>query len=166
VNKALNLVPIALLAACSQAESPVPEATETEVSAAAEPALDEAQDGSQFPPAEQVADIRLERVSFADAARSKSVEGSIQGYQSVDYVINVKTGQAMNISMATPNTAAYFNLIEPGETEVAIFVGSTSGNMYEGIAQKLGDYRVRVYMMRSAARREEKANYRLEFNLG
>jgi hypothetical protein len=64
--------------------------------------------------------------------------------------------------MATKNGANYFNILEPGETEVAIFVGSSNGNQYEGITSKSGDYKIRVYMMRSAARRNEVAKYRLE----
>ncbi len=39
---------------------------------------------------------------------------------------------------------------------------STGENMFEGVLEKSGDYRIRVYMMRSAARRNEVANYRLE----
>jgi hypothetical protein len=43
-----------------------------------------------------------------------------------------------------------------------MFIGSTSGNQYEGVLPASGDYKVRVYLMRSAARRDEVANYRLE----
>ena len=68
----------------------------------------------------------------------------------------------MNVSMATKNTATYFNILAPGETEVAFFNGSVSENQYEGVLPATGDYKIRVYMMRSAARRNEKANYRLE----
>jgi hypothetical protein len=64
--------------------------------------------------------------------------------------------------MATQHGATYFNILEPGQTEVAMFNGSTSGNQFEGVLKKSGDYKIRVYMMRSAARRNEVANYRLE----
>ena len=49
-----------------------------------------------------------------------------------------------------------------GENEAAIFNGSVSENQFEGILPTSGDYRLRVYLMRSAARRNETANYRLE----
>ena len=68
----------------------------------------------------------------------------------------------MNVSMATRHGATYFNILEPGQTEVAIFNGSVNGNQFEGTLNKSGDYRIRVYMMRSAARRNEVANYRLD----
>lgn len=106
--------------------------------------------------------ITNERLSFAPGTSSAIVEGSITGYETIDYLLNVRDGQPMNISMTTPNSATYFNVLEPGETEVAVFNGSTGENQFEGITQKSGDYRIRVYMMRSAARREEQADYRLE----
>jgi hypothetical protein len=77
-------------------------------------------------------------------------------------LLGAAKGQSMNVSMATDNNASYFNILAPGETEVAFFNGSTSENQYEGVLPATGDYRIRVYMMRSAGRRSEKANYRLE----
>lgn len=106
--------------------------------------------------------VTEKRIAFDQGSSSARLTGSITGDETIDYLLNVKSGQALNISMATQNTATYFNLIEPGETEVAIFNGSVGGNMYEGVARKNGDYRIRVYMMRSAARRGEKADFDLE----
>jgi len=110
--------------------------------------------------------ITNKRVSFAAGANNATVEDSITGYEINDYLLNVRASQSLNVSMATQNTAAYFNILEPGETDVAIFVGSVSGNQFEGTASKSGDYRIRVYLMRSAARRDETASYRLEMIAG
>ncbi len=107
-------------------------------------------------------EIRTERVHFKHGATSAVVEDSIKGYQTVDYVLGARKGQSMNVSMATDNGANYFNILAPGENEVAMFNGSISGNQYEGTLPANGDYKVRVYMMRSAARRDEVAKYRLE----
>ncbi len=107
-------------------------------------------------------DIRTQRVEFARGANSATVEGTIKGYDTVDYLLRASQGQYMNVSMATDNSASYFNILAPGETEVAFFNGSTSDNQFEGELPATGDYRIRVYMMRSAARRNEVANYRLE----
>jgi len=107
-------------------------------------------------------DIRVERVQFKRGANSAVVEGSIKGYEAVDYVLRAGKGQYMNVSMATDNGANYFNILAPGENEAAMFVGSTSGSQYEGTLPESGDYKIRVYMMRSAARRNEVAQYRLE----
>lgn len=107
-------------------------------------------------------DLRQERVQFERGKISDVVENSITGYEIVDYVLNARKGQYMNVSMATDNSANYFNILAPGEDEVAIFNGSMAENQYEGILLESGDYKIRVYMMRSAARRNEVANYRLE----
>lgn len=110
----------------------------------------------------QAQDIKKERVGFDKGTTSATIDGSIAGYEIIDYIINVREGQLLNASMVTDNTANYFNIMEPGEDYVAIFNGSINENMYEGELKKSGDYKLRVYMMRSAARRNEKANYRLE----
>ena len=68
----------------------------------------------------------------------------------------------MNVSMATDNSANYFNILAPGKTDGGMFIGSISGNKFEGALPANGDYKIRVYLMRNAARRGEAANYRLE----
>lgn len=113
-------------------------------------------------PAHAEGGIRTQRVQFAKGASSATVNGTLTGYETVDYLLRASKGQSMNVSMATDNTANYFNILAPGESEVAFFNGSTSENQYEGVLPATGDYRVRVYLMRSAARRNEKANFRLE----
>ncbi|GAB4531925.1 MAG: hypothetical protein Tsb0014_15860 [Pleurocapsa sp.] len=107
-------------------------------------------------------EIRQERVQFKPGTSSTVVEDSITGYEIIDYVLNAREGQYMNVSMATDNSANYFNILAPGEDEVAMFNSSMGVNQYEGVLPKSGDYKIRVYMMRSAARRNEVANYRLE----
>ena len=107
-------------------------------------------------------DIKVERISFERGMNSAIIESSITGYGVIDYVLGARRGQYMNVSMVTDNGANYFNILAPIEDQVAMFNGSINGNQYEGILPESGNYTVRVYMMRSAARRNETANYRLE----
>ncbi len=107
------------------------------------------------------ADIRTERVRFKKGAASAVVNASIKGYETVDYVLDARAGQHMKVSLATKHGATYFNILAPGENEVALFNASTSQNRYEGELPASGDYKIRVYMMRSAARRNEVASYTL-----
>jgi hypothetical protein len=107
-------------------------------------------------------DIRTERVHFKKGANTAFVEGSIKGYGTVDYVLSAHAGQYMNVSLASQHGATYFNILAPGQNEGAMFNGSVSQNQYEGTVPSSGDYRIRVYMMRSAASRNEVAQYRLE----
>jgi hypothetical protein len=98
------------------------------------------------------AGTHTERVHFAKGANSATIEGRIQGDMTIDYVLGARKGQSMNVSMATDNGANYFNIIAPGKENEAMFVGSSSGNQFEGRLPANGDYKVRVYLMRSAAR--------------
>ncbi len=107
-------------------------------------------------------DVRTERIFFQTGADSAVVQGSIKGYEIVDYVLSVGKDQYMNVSMTTDNDANYFNILAPGEDKVAFFNGSVNDNQYEGILHKNGDYKIRVYQMRSAARLNEVANYNIE----
>jgi hypothetical protein len=104
-------------------------------------------------------------VHFAKGANSATIEGRIQGDMTIDYVLGARQGQSMNVSMATDNGANYFNIIAPGRSNEAMFVGSSSGNQFEGRLPASGDYKVRVYLMRSAARRDEIADDRLEMSI-
>ena len=101
--------------------------------------------------------IKVEQIHFAKGASSATVKGSISGDKIVDYKLGAKVGQTMNVKLKTGNTANYFNVLPPG-FESALFIGSTSGNEWSGTLPADGEYTVRVYLMRSAARRNEKAN--------
>ena len=107
-------------------------------------------------------DIRTIGVFFAPGTTSDVIEDSIKGYEIVDYVLAAKKGQYMNVSLATDNSSNYFNILAPHEDMVAMFNSSMSENQFEGTLPETGEYKIRVYLMRSAARRNEVANYRLE----
>lgn len=93
-----------------------------------------------------------------------SLKQSIQGYDFVDYVFEAKAGQSVDIRLSSSNLSNYFNLQHTEET-TALFIGSTSGNHYKAVLPKHGQYTIRVYLMRNAARRGERAHYTLDFNL-
>ncbi|GAA4326456.1 hypothetical protein GCM10023115_38930 [Pontixanthobacter gangjinensis] len=111
-------------------------------------------------------DIQTRTITFDKGESSAIIEANITGYEIIDYLLNVKKGQEMKVSLTTDNTANYFNIMEPEEEYVAIFNGSINENSFEGVLERSGDYRIRVYLMRSAARRNETANFRLEIEVG
>lgn len=114
-------------------------------------------------PAFAADEIHTERVAFKDGRAV--IRGAVKGYGANDYVFPVGAGESMKIDMKTNLLSAYFNLTAPGAQEAA-FIGSTSGESYSGIAPVAGDYTVRVYMMRSDARRGKTAKYTLTIALG
>lgn len=106
--------------------------------------------------------IRTQRLRIEQGRSSVTVNGRIKGRETIDYVVGARKGQVANISLASHHAATYFNLLAPGQQDVAFFNGSSRDNQFEGALPETGDYRIRVYMMRSAARRHEVADYRLE----
>ena len=100
------------------------------------------------------------KVRFKPGAESARYNGSIQGYDDDTYIIDARRGQEMTVNLRTSNPQAYFNILPPG-SDVAIYNGSIEGNRYTGVLPRSGKYRIVVYMMRAAARRDEVADYRL-----
>ena len=93
------------------------------------------------------------------------VEDAITGGEIDDYLLNAKQAQMLSVDLRTSNSSAYFNITPKGSQE-AIFVGSTSGSVADVPAPADGTYVIRVYLVRSAARRGETATYTLGLGLG
>ena len=110
----------------------------------------------------QAADIMQQRVQFAEGEIGATLQNKIQGERLIDYKLRARAGQFMNIGLASDNPSNYFNVMAPGETDVAFFIGSRDGNEFEADLTKDGDYTIRIYLMRNAARRNESANFTLE----
>lgn len=108
----------------------------------------------------QPAPIPQVKVQFANGSSSKTITGQVKG-EGTDYVIRAGAGQTMTITLASKSTSLCFNVIPPGEENTAIFIGSTEGNKYEGTLPSSGDYKIRVYLMRAAARRGAAASFTL-----
>jgi hypothetical protein len=108
--------------------------------------------------------IRKEQIRFAKGESSAMIKGQIKGDQIVDYTLTANTGQSIVVVFTPSNKSACFNLTAP-DADAAMFIGSTSGNRFEGDLPATGVYTIRVYLMRSAARRNETANYKLEVGI-
>ena len=110
--------------------------------------------------AAQPAPPRQERVAFAKGASSATIKGQMKGDADVDYVVRAAAGQTLSVTLKGSNRSNYFNVLPPGSADVAMHVGQ-DGRPYTGMLPADGDYKVRVYLMRSAARRNEVSNYEL-----
>ena len=99
-----------------------------------------------------------ERVQFAKGKSSKTIKGTLKGDQSRQFVVNLRAGQTMTVTLNASNGSTYFNVTAPGAAQ-AMFIGSTSGNTMTEVIPSSGDYTVDLYMMRNAARRGETTNF-------
>jgi hypothetical protein len=106
------------------------------------------------------AGIRQETVQFARGTSSADIKGQIKGDATVDYVVRAAAGQTLSVKLQETNPQNYFNVMPPASQGSAMFVGDT-GEDYSGTLPADGDYVVRVYLMRPAARRGESSNYTL-----
>jgi hypothetical protein len=115
-------------------------------------------------PAEE---LRAQRVHFAPGSTGVVIAGSIEGQESVDYLLGARAGQTLEVSMDSDNSSAYFNVIPPDAENVAVYSGTTGPglNHYQGELDLDGEWKIRVYLYRAAARRGETADYRLDIDI-
>lgn len=111
------------------------------------------------------AGIETRAITFAAGTSSASIKDGIKGDKTIDYLLRAHAGQAMHVKLTTRHKATYFNVLPPGSNDEAIFIGHVNGNEWRGALPADGEYRVRVYMMRSAARRNEFAAYTLNVGI-
>jgi hypothetical protein len=82
----------------------------------------------------------------------------------VDYLVRAGAGQMITVSLKRSNSSNYFNVLPPGSKDVAMYVGQT-GEDYTGMLPTDGDYIIRVYLVRAAARRNESSSYTLTVSM-
>ncbi len=92
--------------------------------------------------------------------------GTLVGYNSVDYKVNIKSGQKIRVDLKSLNRFVYFN-VNPPNSDISIFVGNNMANpnRYESRLFEAGEYIVRVYFMRNEARREHIAKFDLDIKI-
>jgi len=112
-------------------------------------------------------DMRTEQVRFAAGASGTTINDSITGYETVLYTLGAEAGQQMTVRLEPSNLATYFNVYAPGSGPgaAALVNSQFTGpmvpdiNAFDATLPTSGDYTISVYMMRSAARRNEVSNY-------
>lgn len=108
--------------------------------------------------------IESRRVTFRAGSDSTLLKGQLKGDQTVDYTVRAGAGQTLTVELKGSNPQNYFNVMAAG-TDTALFIGSSSGNRFSGLLPSDGDVRVRVYLMRPAARRNETSTYTLRMEI-
>lgn len=117
-----------------------------------------------IPAAAQSQSARSERVQFARGASSHTIRGSIRGNAVNDYTVTARAGQTMTVTLQTSNASSFFDVTAPRASR-PMFVGTSGGNHFNRRLTVSGDYRIRVYLTRNAARRNERANFTLSITL-
>jgi hypothetical protein len=108
--------------------------------------------------------IRQEPLPLGAGQPVVTLDGRLVGYEIVDYQLDARQGEVLAVDFTPDHPAAHFNLLPPA-SESALFIGSIRGNRFIGPLPADGTYTLRVYLMRSAARRQDVANYQLTARL-
>lgn len=119
---------------------------------------------SAFALAAAAQEIRTEMVEAAAATAGVVLSGQIKGDNTAEYIVNGAAGQILSVDLLSDNGGLNFNIAPKGAAE-ALFMGATSGMVADVTLPAAGDYVVQVYLMRSAARRDEAAAYTLGIGL-
>ncbi|NDV49725.1 MULTISPECIES: SH3 domain-containing protein [unclassified Salipiger] len=109
--------------------------------------------------------METRQVQFDAGTSGTVIRDSITGYEGIDYKLGASAGQRMVVDLNTSNLSNYFNIMAPG-ADSALFVGASDGTHFDGILPANGEYTIRVFLMRNAARREETADYSLSIHIG
>ena len=105
---------------------------------------------------------RKERVVFAKGASSATIKGTLKGAADVDYLVRAAAGQTLEVKLQPTNPQNYFNVLPPGSANVAMYASNMTGDSsWSAVLPADGDYAIRVYLMRPAARRNEASKYTL-----
>ncbi len=100
------------------------------------------------------------RVSFAKGASSATIKGTLKGDATIDYLVNAAAGQTIEVKLEPGNTKGDFIVIPAGSPVGSMFSSFDTGERrYSGVLPSDGDYSIRVFLNRAAARRNEVAKY-------
>ena len=105
------------------------------------------------------------RVTFHDGLDERSFEDVLDGFNEVSYVVALREGQWLQVSLASNNISNCFDIYAPGATK-PFYIGGDSGSTHRMRAAATGDYVVKVFLLRLAARDNQSAHYTLELKLG
>lgn len=107
---------------------------------------------------------RAVQVTLAAGGRPQVLADAITEYEAVSYVVPLQKGQQLHATLASSNAANCFDIYAPGEAR-PFYVGADSGNTHGLTAAATGNYRIRVFLLRFAARDGQSARYELELSL-
>lgn len=110
-------------------------------------------------------DIPSKPLVFEAGGKIALAEGRLVGDDTINYVLTARGGESVTAVLES-GSIGYFNVLPPGSSGEAIFIGSSAGNRFSGTLAAPGEYRFRVYQMRASARRGEATDYTLRVEVG
>jgi len=111
---------------------------------------------------------RSERVRLSETpakgTEAAQVTASISGYQTVEYLVDGKTGQSLRVQIASDNAHNLFRIKAPAAVR-AMYTSRPGSAAFDATLPRDGTYRVVVFLLRRAARDGESAQFSLDIRL-
>jgi hypothetical protein len=102
-------------------------------------------------------------VKFAKGSSSAKYSGHVEYYDTHTYKFKAHAGQKISINFTCTNPALNFTLSDlAGEKDLAF----EAEQLWSGVLPSEGAYEIVIALMRSAARRNEAADYKLTMIIG
>jgi CRISPR/Cas system-associated protein Csm6 len=108
-------------------------------------------------------DVRVV-VKFKPGSTFATRQGSISGYDGVNYILDARAGQVISVLFSPNRASCAFNFYRPGAAS-AVHRGEIDGNEYADTLRRSGKNRVQVFQNRNAARRGVTCNYSITFEI-
>jgi hypothetical protein len=105
---------------------------------------------------------RRVRVQFAPGHASASLSGQVQGYQAIDYVLKANAQQRMTVSLTSERPFLLMGIYAPNGEALCV---ETCNGQWTGMLPHMGDYTIRIGLVRAEARRQGRASYTLKVSL-
>lgn len=91
-----------------------------------------------------------------------STSGSIQGYNFVNYRVQVEAGETMNVNLQPDFEKCYFNVTGPDGA--LLYWSGKGGNNFVGAPAVAGEYTIKVFLKDNSARKGKSCNYQISFS--
>ncbi|QKX18674.1 hypothetical protein [Microbulbifer sp. YPW1] len=110
--------------------------------------------------------VELHSDSPASAPQTQTarVTATINGHQAIEYLIDAKTGQSLELDVHSSNTRAGYRITAPAAPR-ALHRGHGQHSRFSVTLPRDGTYKVLIYLMRSAAQNGESAEFALDIRL-
>jgi Bacterial SH3 domain len=118
-----------------------------------------------FPAALHAQAIQQRDLRFQGDSAQAVINGVVSGRQTIDHGFDARRGQTVSVRFQPSNTAAFFDVISPSGR--ALYVGQAQDNpgRFNARLAETGEYAIRVYLRRDAARRGETSRFKLTVSL-
>ncbi len=118
-----------------------------------------------FPAALHAQGIEQRDFQFQGDSAQAVINGVIAGRQRIDHGFDARRGQTVSVRFQPSNAAAFFDVIAPSGRALYVGQAQDSPGRFNAKLAETGEFAIRVYLRRDAARRGETSRFRLSVSL-